>query len=222
MGCVKDTPFSPAAMQAGGLELFLDDCPSLSDLSQVLRHHPCLRKSVNCQFPCPTLLGLLLHTSPVLPMASATAHSSETGFAVTCHGCSFSRLLPDLLSAVFPSSPICSRSLPVKISSLFNVGEKGRPNSLARSQSRELASGDPAPSPLGGEGACACHPHGHKQRTRSQLALSALNLSSRSVPAKKKEEEPPWSLQFPPPSSECQMSPPLCPSQTFYWSQLSL
>lgn len=35
VGCVKDTPFSPSGLQAGGLEVFLDGCPSLSDLSGV-------------------------------------------------------------------------------------------------------------------------------------------------------------------------------------------
>lgn len=48
VGCVKDTPLSPSGLQAGGLEVFLDGCPSLSDLCQVSPHHPWLGKSLKC------------------------------------------------------------------------------------------------------------------------------------------------------------------------------
>lgn len=129
-GCVKDTPFIPVGLQAGGLELFL----GIAHTSVTCVRCYIIIPGLESLYIADLLVLLSQALAALFPCSArdiCNCPPLETRALETCHGFSFSSLPLDLSSLEFLYPPICSRSLPVKISSLFILGKKRRQILLA-------------------------------------------------------------------------------------------
>lgn len=165
-----------------GLGLFLEDCSSLSGLSRVFQHHPRLGKS-------PKTHKKSLISSFCSPRACAAPRGSGIP-----HHCRPAMGSPSL--GCFHTSFLQGFLLPQSVQGHSQLKSAVYPVLERRNGQLLWPVHHPGRSSSGSPWRCAWPrlPRGHKKRICSQLVLSALNLSSRSLPAKQEEGTSPWSL----------------------------